>query len=121
MEAQPGDLLLFAADKKKLALETMGSLRCELARRLDLIDQSRFEFLWVVEFPAAGVERGGKPIYRHAPSLHHAHGGGSGIYRQRSRTGAGQSLRYRAERLDELGGAAPSVRSRQKRYSGENV
>ena len=51
MEAQPGDLLLFAADKKKLALETMGSLRCELARRLDLIDQSRFEFLWVVEFP----------------------------------------------------------------------
>ncbi len=51
MEAQPGDLLLFAADKKKLALETMGALRCELARRLDLIDQSRFEFLWVVEFP----------------------------------------------------------------------
>lgn len=51
MDAEPGDLLLFAADKDKLALETMGALRCELARRLDLIDQSRFEFLWIVEFP----------------------------------------------------------------------
>ena len=51
MDAKPGDLLLFAADKDKLALETMGALRCELARKLDLIDKSRFEFLWVVEFP----------------------------------------------------------------------
>ena len=51
MEAEPGDLLLFAADKNKLACETMGALRCELARRLELIDPKRFEFLWVVEFP----------------------------------------------------------------------
>lgn len=51
MEGEPGDLLLFAADKDKLALETMGALRCELARRLELIDNSKFEFLWVVEFP----------------------------------------------------------------------
>ena len=51
MAAEPGDLLLFGADKLKLCRETMGALRCELARRLDLIDPSRFEFLWVVEFP----------------------------------------------------------------------
>ena len=51
MEAGRGDLLLFAADQDKLALETMGALRCELARRLELIDKDRFEFLWVVEFP----------------------------------------------------------------------
>ena len=51
MEAEKGDLLLFAADQDKLALETMGALRCELAKRLDLIDKNRFEFLWVVEFP----------------------------------------------------------------------
>ena len=51
MEAQPGDLLLFAADKYKLAVETLGALRCDLARKLGLIDPSRFEFLWVVEFP----------------------------------------------------------------------
>lgn len=51
MDGEPGDLLLFAADKDKLALETMGALRCDLAKKLDLIDPSKFEFLWVVEFP----------------------------------------------------------------------
>ena len=51
MDGEPGDLLLFAADKDKLALETMGALRCDLAKKLELIDPSRFEFLWVVEFP----------------------------------------------------------------------
>ena len=51
MDAKPGDLLLFAADKYKLAVETLGALRCDLARKLGLIDPSKFEFLWVVEFP----------------------------------------------------------------------
>ena len=51
MGAEKGDLLLFGADKFKLVCETMGALRCELAKKLDLIDPSKFEFLWVVEFP----------------------------------------------------------------------
>ena len=51
MGAEKGDLLLFGADKFKLVCETMGALRCDLARKLDLIDPSKFEFLWVVEFP----------------------------------------------------------------------
>ena len=51
MKGEPGDLLLFAADKFKLAVETLGALRCDLARKFELIDNSRFEFLWVVEFP----------------------------------------------------------------------
>lgn len=51
MEGEQGDLLLFAADKTKLACETMGALRCDLAKKLDLIDPKKFEFLWVVEFP----------------------------------------------------------------------
>ena len=46
-----GDLILFGADKFKLVSETMGALRCHLAKQLDLIDRSRFEFLWIVEFP----------------------------------------------------------------------
>ena len=51
-QGEPGDLLLFAADaKNKLVCETMGALRCDLARKLGLIDPNRFEFLWVVEFP----------------------------------------------------------------------
>lgn len=51
MDGEPGDLLLFAADKDKLACETMGALRCELGRCLELIDSSKYNFLWVVEFP----------------------------------------------------------------------
>ena len=51
MGGEKGDLLLFGADKFKLVCETMGALRCDLARKLDLIDPSKFEFLWVVEFP----------------------------------------------------------------------
>ncbi len=52
MNAEPGDLLLFGSDvKNKFVCETMGALRCELARKLELIDPNKFEFLWVVEFP----------------------------------------------------------------------
>ena len=51
MGGEKGDLLLFGADKFKLVCETMGALRCDLARKLDLIDPSKFECLWVVEFP----------------------------------------------------------------------
>jgi len=51
MQAERGDLLLFGADRFKLVCETMGALRCHLAKELDLIEPGRFEFLWVVEFP----------------------------------------------------------------------
>ena len=51
MDGEKGDLLLFGADKFKLVCETMGALRCSLARELNLIDPKKFEFLWVVEFP----------------------------------------------------------------------
>jgi aspartyl-tRNA synthetase len=51
MDGQPGDLLLIGADQFKLVCKTMGALRCDLARKLDLIDTEKFEFLWVVEFP----------------------------------------------------------------------
>ena len=51
MGAEKGDLLLFGADRFKLVCETMGALRCDLARKLGLIDPEKFEFLWVVEFP----------------------------------------------------------------------
>ncbi len=51
MEGEPGDLLLFAADKDLLACQTMGALRCKLGADLNLIDPESFHFLWVVEFP----------------------------------------------------------------------
>ncbi len=51
MDGQPGDLLLFAADKLKIVWSVLGALRCELAKQLELIDNDRFDFLWVTEFP----------------------------------------------------------------------
>ena len=51
MEGQPGDLLLFVADKYKVSCEVLGSLRLELAKQLDLINKDDFNFLWVTDFP----------------------------------------------------------------------
>ncbi|MCR4956426.1 MAG: aspartate--tRNA ligase [Lachnospiraceae bacterium] len=51
MNGHPGDLLLFAADKTKLVWNVLGALRLELAKKMDLIDENKFNFLWVTEFP----------------------------------------------------------------------
>ena len=51
MGGQPGDLLLFAADKNNIVWSVLGALRIELGEQLGLIDHSKFNFLWVVEFP----------------------------------------------------------------------
>ena len=51
MEGEKGDLLLFAADKDKIVYNVLGGLRVELAKQLELIDNDRFDFLWVTEFP----------------------------------------------------------------------
>jgi len=49
--AEIGDLLLFVADKNEIVFDALGALRCELAKRLNLIDNSKYNFLWVVDFP----------------------------------------------------------------------
>ena len=51
MDGQPGDLLLFAADKNKVVYDVLGNLRLELAKQLDLLDKNEYRFLWVTEFP----------------------------------------------------------------------
>ncbi len=51
MQGEPGDLLLFAADKNKIVWSVLGALRLELAKQLELIDNDKFNFLWITEFP----------------------------------------------------------------------
>ena len=46
-----GDVLLICADKDKVVLPTLGALRGILARKLDLIPEGAFNFLWITEFP----------------------------------------------------------------------
>ena len=45
------DLVLMVADKPKTSLAAMGALRVKLGKDLNLIDESKFNFLWVTNFP----------------------------------------------------------------------
>jgi len=51
MEAKPGDLLLFIADKPSVVFEALGRLRVYLAERLGLADPNVLAFCWVIDFP----------------------------------------------------------------------
>lgn len=51
MDAQPGDLLLFVADKPEVVFESLGRLRVLLAERLGLPDPNVLAFCWVIDFP----------------------------------------------------------------------
>src|SRR5262249_53551098 len=54
LAAQPGDLLLFVADKEEVVSQALGNLRTHLASVLNLIDPAKKEFqaLWVIDFPS---------------------------------------------------------------------
>ena len=51
LDAQPGDLILFGADTIKTVHQVLSELRLELARRLNLVQEETFRFLWVTDFP----------------------------------------------------------------------
>jgi aspartyl-tRNA synthetase len=51
IEMEPGDLIFFVADQPKIVNEALGNLRNHLGRRLNLIDEGQFNFLWVTRFP----------------------------------------------------------------------
>lgn len=51
VEAEPGDLICFIADKNEIVFDSLGQLRVEIARKLGLLDNKEFKFLWVTEFP----------------------------------------------------------------------
>jgi aspartyl-tRNA synthetase len=49
--AKEGDLVLFVADTNEVVFAALGALRCEMAKRLNLINKDEYKFLWVVDFP----------------------------------------------------------------------
>lgn len=51
LEAEPGDLLLFASDEKLVVYAVLGALREEMGRRLGLKDTNELSFCWVIDFP----------------------------------------------------------------------
>ncbi len=66
-KAEPGDLILFAADKKQVVADVLGALRLYFGKELGLIDESKFAFLWVVDFPLLEYDEDEK---RHV-AVHH--------------------------------------------------
>ncbi len=51
MKAEPGDLILFVADKNEIVFEALGQLRVLLGSRLGLRDPEKLAFCWVIDFP----------------------------------------------------------------------
>lgn len=64
---EDGDLLLFGADKSKVVHDSLGALRLKIARDLELIDESLFNFLWVVDWPLLEYDEEAK---RYSPAHH---------------------------------------------------
>ena len=48
---EKGDVMLICADRDKVVLPTLGALRQIVARKLELIPEGKFNFLWITEFP----------------------------------------------------------------------
>lgn len=67
LEAAPGDLLFFGADKPSIVFQVLGELRCELARRLEMLDKNDFNFIWVTDFPLVEYDEKEKRFQ----ALHH--------------------------------------------------
>lgn len=67
-ELEVGDVLYFIADSKKNAPKFAGQIRTEVAKRMNLIDESRFELCFIVDFPMYELdEETGKIIFTHNP------------------------------------------------------
>ncbi len=68
MAAEPGDIVFFAADRRSVAWQALGALRCEIARRKGLIDHSLYNLFWVTEFPLFEYsEEEGRYVAAHHP------------------------------------------------------
>ncbi len=64
---EDGDLVLFGADSKKVVFAVLGALRSKIAAARGLIEEGRYDFLWVTDFPLVEYNEGDKRYY----ALHH--------------------------------------------------
>lgn len=66
--AKEGDLLLFVADKRKVVADSLGYLRCAIAKEQGMINENEFAFIWVVDWPLFEYsEEFGRYIAAHHP------------------------------------------------------
>ena len=68
MDAEPGDILMFVADKNEVVYDALGNLRLEVARRFDMLKKDEYDLLWVTEFPLFEYnEDEGRYVAKHHP------------------------------------------------------
>ncbi len=68
LQAEPGDVIFIVSDKDEIVFDALGNLRLELARKFDLIDKSRYDLLWITEFPLLEYsEEEGRYVAKHHP------------------------------------------------------
>ena len=65
--SKSGDALFFIAEHKPIAEKLAGQIRQELGIRLGLIDENKFEFCWIVDFPMYEIGEDGKLEFCHNP------------------------------------------------------
>ena len=65
--SKAGDVIYFIADSYSVAPKLAGQIRTEVASRLGLIDTSRFELCFIVDFPMYEIDEDGKTIFTHNP------------------------------------------------------
>lgn len=71
LHLENNDLILIVAGNKKIVKTSLGALRLKLGKDLDLIDSSKFNFLWVTDFPMFEYsEEEGRYIACHHPFTH---------------------------------------------------
>ena len=65
---EPGDILFFVADRDEIVFGALGALRLHLGERENLIDKSKFDILWVTDFPLLEYsEEEGRFVAMHHP------------------------------------------------------
>ena len=65
--SKAGDVIYFIADNKEMAPKLAGQIRTEVAKRLKLIDESKFELCFITDFPMYELDEDGKVIFTHNP------------------------------------------------------
>ncbi len=71
MDGDKGDLLLFVADRPSIVFDSLGNLRNEVARRLNIIDKDDMKLVWITEFPLFEYDEEEKRyVAKHHPFTH---------------------------------------------------
>ena len=68
LNLKEGEMALIVADTNKVVFDSLGALRCHVAKELDMLDKNEFKFLWVTEFPMFSYdEEEGRLVAEHHP------------------------------------------------------